>query len=135
MKTNIDSNQSLDSYIEYLRSQFEIHKYLRIDMKTGKQRTNLQNASLHKFCDDVAKDLNEEGITFNKFFKEGVEVPWTMQIVKDNIWRPIQKIITNHSSTTKPETTDYPKIYEVINRKLAQWGIHVKWPTKENQYE
>jgi len=57
MKAIINSQQSLDSYISHLKNEFDKHKYLRLDMKTGKQRTNLQNASLHKYCDQVAECL------------------------------------------------------------------------------
>jgi len=131
MKAIINSQQSLDSYINHLKNEFDKHKYLRLDMKTGKQRTNLQNASLHKYCDQVAECLNDAGITFNDFFKEGIEIPWTMEIVKDNVWRPVQKAITGEESTTKPVTTDYPKIYEIVNRKLSGYGFYVAWPSKE----
>lgn len=135
MKSVINNQESLESYIKYLRAQYDEHKYLRIDIKTGKQRTNLQNASLHKFCSDVARDLNEEGITFNMFFKDGIEVPWTMEIVKDNVWRPVQKTITKETSTTKPTRKEYNEIYELINRKLTSWGLFVEWPSRESLNE
>ena len=35
----INSKQSLDAYKAHLDMMFEKHKYLRMDMKKGKQRT------------------------------------------------------------------------------------------------
>lgn len=132
MKTIINSEKSLYDHIEQLRTEFKEHKYLRVDVKTGKQRTNLQNASLHLYCELVANELSRLGITFTSFFKEGFEVPWTREIVKENIWRPVQVVICEHESTTKPLASDYQRIYEPINLKLANWGIHVPWPSKES---
>jgi len=131
VSTIINSQQSLDAYIKYLKAEFEKHKYLRVDLKTGKQRTNKQNACLHKYCEQLAQELNSQGLSFNAFFKEGVEIPWTMEIVKDNIWRPVQKAITGQESTTKPKASEYSKIYEVINRKVSNYGFYIPWPNKE----
>lgn len=134
MTTIINNKSSLDSYINHLRGEFEKHKYLRMDMKTGKQRTNLQNASLNLYCRQCSDELNDRGITFSMFFKEGVEVPWTQDIFKDNVWRPVQRAICNEESTTKPHTTEYPKIYDFVSMKMSQQGIFLPWPSKENMY-
>ncbi len=128
----INSEKALYDHIDQLRAKYKEHKFLRVDVKTGKQRSNLQNASLHLYCNQIAEQLNDAGISFNEFFKEGVEVPWTMEIVKDNIWRPIQVVMVGEESTTKPLTDEYPKIYEVINRKLSELLINVPWPCKES---
>lgn len=132
MKLIINTQKGLYDHIEYLRKEFEEHKYLRVDVKTGKQRTNLQNASLNLWCGWVADVLQEKGLTFRVFFKEGFEVSWSKEIVKDEIWRPVQMAICKQQSTTKPLTTDYPKIYDSINLKLSEHGIHVPWPSKDN---
>lgn len=131
METIINSRQALDGYINHLESQYEKHKYLRMSMKTGKQRSDQQRKALEVYCRLVAEQLNDQGITFQMFFKEGVEVPWTQPIVKDNVWRPVQEVMVGEKSTTKPHTNEYPNIYEVINRKLSEFGIYVPWPCKE----
>lgn len=133
MKVNIDSQKKLYDHIEYLRKEFDEHRYLRVDVKTGKQRTNTQNAALHVYCEMIAEELRERGIGFEKFFKVGFEVPWTMEIVKDNIWRPVQIAICGEESTTKPLTSDYGKIYDPIHLKLLDWGIDIPWPSKDKQ--
>jgi hypothetical protein len=133
MKDIINCEKALYDHIDYLRKQFDKHKYLRVDVKSGKQRTNLQNASLHLYCQQVADTLNDNGITFTAFFRAGFEVPWTMEIVKENIWRPVQLAVCGKESTTKPYTGEYQQIFEPINLKLANWGIHVPWPRKKNK--
>lgn len=131
MKTTINSEQSLNSYIEHIKTQFEKHKYLRMDMKTGKQRTPTQNKCLHKYCEMVADELNDKGITFTTFFKPGFEVPWNQMVIKDNVWRPVQIAMTEKESTTELTTKECSDIYENINRKLSEFGIYVPWPSKE----
>jgi len=129
----INSRQSLDAYKAYLDTQFDKHKYLRVTSKTGKQRTLTQNSSLHLFCSMLAAALNDAGFDFRVFIKEGHPVPFNEKLVKDHIWRPIQKAITGKDSTTKPETHEYADIYDALNVKLAEHGIYVPWPCKETQ--
>ena len=134
-ETIINSKQSLDAYKKYLDTQFEQHKFLRLSLKTGKQRTLSQNSALHLFCQQLADALNDAGFDFRTFIKAGYAVPFNDQLVKNFIWRPIQKAITGKDSTTKPETGQYAEIYDVLNVKLAEYGLFVAWPCKENNGE
>jgi hypothetical protein len=127
----INSRQSLEAYKAFLDAQFEKHHYLRVTSKTGKQRTLTQNASLHLFCDFLADALNDAGFDFRTFVREGYPVPFNEVLVKEYLWRPIQKAITGKDSTTKPETHEYAMIYDSLNLKLAEHGIYVPWPCKE----
>jgi hypothetical protein len=98
--------------------------------KVDKQRTPTQNRCMHKFCNDVAEAMNDQGITFNMFFNPGFEMPWTKEIYLDNVWRVIQKAITGHDSTTRPTPKQYIEIYEILNRKHSEFGFHVPWPNR-----
>jgi len=59
----IDSEKSLYKHFEELKKMFDKDKYLRVDVKTGKQRTNLQNSSMHLWWQWVADTLQEKGLT------------------------------------------------------------------------
>lgn len=134
MKTQtINSQQSLDALIAHIRSQFEEHKYLKVSLSTGKQRSLTQNSALHLYCQHLADALNDGGLDFRTMIKEEIDVPWTMELVKDHLWRPIQKAVTGKDSTTKPLRDEYGKIYDVLNKHLGEKkGLFVAWPTKED---
>jgi len=100
-------------------------------MKTGKQRTLTQNAALHLFCTQLSEALNDAGFDFRTFIKEGYPVPFNENLVKEYLWRPIQKAITGKESTTKPERHEYGLIYDALNVKLAEHGIYIPWPCKD----
>ena len=127
----INSRESLAAYKVFLDAQCEKHKHLRLTVKTGKQRSQTQNAALHLFCSQLAKALNSGGYDFRTFVKEGYPVPFNEMLVKDFIWRPIQEAVTGKVSTTKPERGEYSQIYDVLNLKIAEYGIHVPWPSQE----
>jgi len=132
MSQVINSQQSLDAYIEHLRGQFDKHKNLRVDLKTGKQRSLTQNAALHLYCQHMAEALNDAGHDFRVLVKDDIDVPWSPELVKDYLWRPVQKAITGQDSTTKPERSQYSEIYEVINRHVSgKLGIFIPWPSKD----
>ena len=127
----INSKQSLEAYKKFLDAQFEKNHYLRVTVKSGKQRTSTQNGSLHRFCKMLADSLNDAGFDFRTFVREGYPVPFNENLVKEYLWRPIQKAITGKDSTTKPETHEYAIIYDALNMKLAEHGVYVPWPSKE----
>ena len=130
----INSKQSLESYIEHLRSQFDKHKYLRTTIKNGKQRSLTQNAAMHLYCGQLAEALNSAGLDFRVVIRDGVEVNWTPELVKDYMWRPVQKAITGHESTTKPQRGQYSEIYEAVNRHVSsKLGVFVAWPCNDNR--
>lgn len=97
-----------------------------------KKRTPTQNAALHLWFSMVAKALNEAGHDFRATLKDGVEVPWDERLVKEYMWKPIQKILIDEESTTKADRNQYSEVYEVLNRHLGEkLGIHVPWPSQE----
>ena len=133
MKATINSERALYKHIEQLRKAFDKHKYIRADFKTGKQRTSLQNRSLHLYCEMVASELNERGITTVQFFDEGFEMPFTQDIVKDNIWRKVQVALLDKESTIDLERKECEKVYDIINLKLSERGLHIPWPCEDSR--
>ena len=129
----INSEQSLAAYKLFLDAQFKKHKFLRMTVKTGKQRSKTQNAALHLFCSQLADALNDAGFDFRTFVREGYPVPFNENLVKEHLWKPIQKAITGKESTTKPERHEYALIYDSLNLKLAEHGLFVPWPCKESK--
>ena len=128
----ITNSQDLEAYIKNIRIRFEKDKIIKVDAKSGKTRTLTQNASLHKFCSMLAQAMNEAGFDFRVFIKEGYPVPFTEELVKEYIWKPIQKAVTGHESTTKPEPKQYSEVYDVLNVKLAEHGLYIPWPCRSN---
>ena len=128
---NINTWDELTDYIRKLEEMFQANGHLKVTADWSSKRTNKQSRALHKYCELVAKDLNDAGITFTMFFKDGYEVPWNTDIVKDEIWRPVQRVMERVESTTDLKRNRVSEVYEVVNSKLADHGIHTPWPSKE----
>lgn len=95
------------------------------------KRTLKQNSSLHLYFEMVSKELNEAGLDFQKIFKNPTAIIITPLIVKECMWRPIQKAMFNTKSTTKlSKTKQIEMIYDVLNKKLSEFGIYVQFPNK-----
>ncbi len=56
----INSAEGLQSFIGELRSLWEKHKYLRVTIKTGKDRSLPQNAITHAWYSQIARELRED---------------------------------------------------------------------------
>jgi len=129
----INSRQSLEAYKKYLDAQFEKDKYLRATLKTGKQRSLTQNASLHLFCQMLADALNDAGLDMQKVLSQGTSIPWSAEKVKEDIWRKVQQAALGKKSTVKLERTEVSVIYDIINRHIStSFGIFVPFPCKDD---
>jgi hypothetical protein len=127
----INSDQTLKAYIKHVFEQYEKHGYLITTMKTGKTRTNVQNASLHLYCGMLASELNQHGFDMYTVLSQDIAIPWNEVLAKELMWRPVQKAMTQETSSTKPNRKDYGAIYDVINRHIStNFGVHVPWPSK-----
>lgn len=103
-----------------------------------KTRTLQQNKSLHKFCEQVAESLNDAGYDFKKFLevsKYKLDVPWTKDLVKDQLWRVVQEAMTGKESTTELSTIDPTFIHKIVmDRVSALTGIpYIAWPDRFNR--
>src|SRR3990167_6850595 len=99
-----------------------------MDNPQSKQRTELQNNSLHLWCSQVADALNSSGLDLRKTLKQDFEIPWSPTLIKEILWRETQKIALGKRSTTELTTAEVTKVYDVLNRYLAKHGVHVEWP-------
>jgi hypothetical protein len=134
-KIVINSDSSLEAVINKIRLQYEEHKYLNVTVSKGSSRTPTQNASMHLFCGMLADELNGAGYDFRTFVKPGYPVPFSEYLVLNYVWRPIQKALTGHDSSTKPTRKEYGLIYDTINLKMITKGIYCPWPTLEAKNE
>ena len=99
-----------------------------------KKRTTTQNAALHVYCSQLASAFNEMGQTFNYKGISGkeIEIPWTGELVKEHVWKPLQRSIYEDETTTRLTTEKINGILNVLGKWLAEkMGIYVEWPSLE----
>ena len=103
-----------------------------INQENRKPRTLSQNAALHLYYRMLAEALNDAGLDARKTLKPEIEIPWTPEMIKDLLWRPIQEAMTGKHSTTELNTVDPSEIYQVLDRHLGEkFSLHVPFPSYE----
>jgi hypothetical protein len=93
------------------------------------KRTNQQNKALHKYCTELATELNNAGIGIDVFMK-GIEADHTMESVK-SLWRAFAHAKYGKTSTTELTTGEINAIFDEVNRHVSQWGIEMSFPSQE----
>ena len=84
-------------------------------------RTYFQNRAMHLGFKKIADALNDAGKDMRTVLKPTIEIPWTKQSVKEHIFRPIMKLMTNKSSTTElSKQQEIGEIWETIMRFMLQ---------------
>lgn len=94
-------------------------------------RSHQQNSAIHAYCDEVAKVMQARGMDMKTVVKEGVPIEPTMHMVKEYMWRPIQKAVTGVESTRRINTVEVNEVYEHLSRLLAErYSIDVRFGRK-----
>ena len=81
----------------------------------------------------MAIQLNDAGYSVMQVLKHDAEIPWTKELVKEHLWKPVQQAMTGKRSSKDPGKLEYPDISETLARHLGQTlGINPPpWPVKE----
>lgn len=98
-----------------------------------KQRTIQQNKALHKYFEQLAEALNNEGLDMRIVLKPEIDIPWNKDTVKEFLWKPVQRLQVGKDSTTELlKDGDIDKIYETLNRFMGEkFFVHVPFPSIE----
>lgn len=97
-------------------------------------RTLAQNRAFHLYFSMVANSLNDSGLYINKLIQEDkykADIDWNLELVKKNLWTPIQVSIYDKKSTTQLNKNEIDRVYNVLNRYLSNMGIIVPFPNAE----
>ena len=99
----------------------------------SKKRTMQQNSAIHLFCEMLAQELNDAGLDMREVIKPGVDIDWSMESVKEYLWRPIQKALLKKESTTQLTTDEVSRVYETLTRHLgSKFGVFVEFPSENH---
>lgn len=131
-----DDDKSWPRAMEYLTKHESENLELTV-VRLGKVRTLTQNSSIHKYCSMLAVALNEAGhYRRKKLFGNHVELPWTMNSIKEDVWHVVQFAMFPHAINEKGEpassklnTVEVGEVYKVISCHMAIKGVDVPWPS------
>ena len=101
--------------------EFKDGAIYQVNINNMDKRTILQNKLLHKFCDNVAVRLNEQELKVAEVIK--FETEWTMEKVKELIFKPVVKSLYNKDSTTKLNKKEFDLIFDTIIQALAYKSV------------
>jgi len=127
----VRDENTLESFIAHVRSQYKQHQYVQYTWKMGRQRTTAQNSAMWLWLTQLAKALNDAGYDMKRTLKPAVEIPWNKDKAKEHLWNPVQEIMTDKKSSVDLDRKEISDIQEVVARHIAQsTGVSVAFPTK-----
>lgn len=108
-------------------------KELEIEVRKN-LKSDAQTRALHLFYTLLADEFNEKGLDIKTVLSKNVEHPWTKDLVKELIWKKVQKSYVGKKSTTQLTTDEVDKIFNVINKFIGEtWGIHIPFPSEDGK--
>ena len=117
---------------DFIEQAEETFGRVSVTMKDHPRRTDQQNKAMHKYFELLSTALNDAGLDARKTLKPEVEIPWTPEMIKNLMWRPIQEAMTGKKSTTELTTVEPSEVHAVLNRHLSsKFGLNVEWPSDE----
>lgn len=127
----VNSDHSLEMFIKGVKEMYEQDRYVTFKWRKGKTRTSAQNNALHVYCRLLSEKLNESSLDMKKTLKHDAEIPWTTDLVKEYLWKPIQKAVTGEKSSADVSAADYDEIHKHLSKLLSEkFNVYVPFPSK-----
>lgn len=143
-KFTVNSDKSKDEFIQVMSALYDEKKYLTIEVKVGRPRTNQQNRSIRLYWSLMSDAMNNAGFSYKQFIEiveaNGVAVPWDGDKFGDEVWRRVQAAMYPETilkdgkpSTTKLKSDQVARVYDVVNLKIIEMtnGLHVDFPERD----
>jgi len=113
--------------------------YIQIEMKVVRGKKNkrnlLMNRCVHKYCSMLADLLNNRGLDMAVFFakyKQGEPVNWTMNDVKERIFKPTLKGVAQTDKTSQASNAELCEVDEKLGKFFSEnEDIQVIWPSNQ----
>lgn len=103
-------------------------KDITISVETN-TRTTRQNSALHLWFELVAQEMEDSGCDLRTTIK--TEITPTAYMVKELMWKPIQKKLTGKESTSELDTDEISKIYKIMSEAMARsLKINIPFPSE-----
>jgi hypothetical protein len=127
----VNNKHSLQVFTKHIEHLYDTKGYVTLKWRTGKTRTHKQNNALHVYCRMLSEALNDAGYDMKKTLKQEVEIPWTTELVKQYLWKPVQEAVTGADSTSTAGTEDYDKVHQVLSKHLSEkFNVYIPFPAK-----
>lgn len=104
--------------------------------KEEKQRTIQQNKSGHKYWDDVANELEAQGITRKTMVEDLSEagVPITADFIKHVVWFHFMVGMYGKTHTPELTTKEWTEVEKVFTLHLQEhYGLQTEYPSEEKR--
>lgn len=89
-----------------------------------KPKTDAQRAAVHLWFEQVAKVLNDSGITksvvLEKLTTRGLDTQWTKDSFKHDVYKPVFRAVAAKQSTEQANTTDHDICVSGLQKWAAQ---------------
>lgn len=127
----VNNKHSLQVFTKHIEHLYDTKGYVTLKWRTGKTRTHKQNNALHVYCRMLSEALNDAGYDMKKTLKQEAEIPWTTELVKQYLWKPVQEVVTGTDSTSTAGTEDYDKVHQVLSKHLSEkFNVYIPFPAK-----
>lgn len=93
--------------------------------------SNKQRRALHLYFKMIAEQFTNLGWTFhyvNPFLGDIIELPWTGELIKEYIWKPIQIELFGKNSTMSLKTEEINKIIDILSMHFGNNGFEIEFP-------
>lgn len=106
-----------------------------MDARKAIKLTCQQQKSLHVYFEEVANELNNQGITQRALLEKlkWIEVPNSKDSIKA-LWKCIQEAQLDKSKTRELTRAEVGQVYETFNKAISQEvGTYIPFPSLDNE--
>jgi len=102
------------------------------NQKLENQRSGKQNRSMHKLFRDLAIQLNTLGLDAKLILKPTYKIWWTEEMIKRDLWKPLQEAMYSKKSTTLLTRTEVSEVFRQLAQIIGEkHGVEIDFPSEE----
>ena len=111
----VNNKYQAEQFCQYIMEHRDAGKVYEI---LEPKLTSQQMKAIHAYCDHIARVLAASGNDMQQVVTLPIEPTGTL--VKEIIWRPVQKALFAKKSVTQLKMHDVDEVYRVIAKHLAE---------------
>lgn len=88
---------------------------------------------MHLLFRKLSEDLNFLGLDAKVILKPTYQLWWTPEMIKRDLWKPLQKVMLGKESTTELTSEEVTKVYEQLAKVIGEkHGVEIEFPNQED---
>jgi len=129
----VKDRHSAECFVDFVKDQQQAGRHITYSIKR-ETRSSKQNNALHLLCRQIEQDFRDHGVTRQHPFNPEIELPWTWEAIKNDLFKETARIMFKTDRTSDLDTAEFSQLVDAALAGIAKHTGRVFFmPTYEGE--